>query len=131
MVQRIADLLCRWRAAGQARELRLQPGEQVLDQRLALGLTRCAPGIRRLAAHLRLDGVERGDPPQRLPGDRPRPTLRQVDELPSDVSPTICERRPGSRGGDALVDRVAVALQDPGVAAEQPLRMLPAAAPGA
>ena len=43
----------------------------------------------------------------------------------------ICERRSGSRGGDALVNRVAVALQDPGVAAEQPLRMLPAARPGA
>src|SRR3712207_1786344 len=95
MVQRIADLLCRWRAAGQSRELRLQPGEQVLDQRLALGLTRCAPDIRRLAAHLRLHGVKGSDAFQRLLRDRRRPTLRQVVELPG--RRTLSLREPKDR----------------------------------
>jgi hypothetical protein len=61
MVQGVADCPCRGAATGQARQLLLEPGEQVLDQRPAPGLA-CGPScLGRLAADLGLDSVEGGD----------------------------------------------------------------------
>src|SRR3712207_7896739 len=42
-----------------------------------------APDVRWLAAHLRLGGVEGGDPPQRLLGDRRRRSEEHTSELQS------------------------------------------------
>jgi hypothetical protein len=61
MVQGIADRLRGRATARQTGELRLEPGEQRLDQRLAPRLANGVADLRRLAADLGLDGVERGD----------------------------------------------------------------------
>lgn len=60
-VQCVADGLRGRAAAGQAGERRGEPGEQVIDEGAAPLLADGAVEVGRLAAHLCLDGVERGD----------------------------------------------------------------------
>ena len=97
MVQRVADRLRGRAAAGQARELCLEPGEQRLDQRPAPRLADALADLRRLTAELGLDGIERGDAPQDLLSDRRGLALRPVPVSPRRSAPY---RRPTTSAGD-------------------------------
>jgi hypothetical protein len=121
VVQRVADRVRRVATTGDARELRLQPGEQAFDEGAGPPPSHGAPLVRRLAADPRLDGVEGSDAAERFLGDR-RAAAREVVEPASDVGPTGRDdslTRRGLRVGEAPVDRVAVALEDAAVATEE------------
>jgi hypothetical protein len=121
MVQRVTDRLGRRPAGGQFGKLRLEPDTQLGNQRLALELTHGLSISGGLAADIHFDRVECGNPLQCFDRDR-RLRLGQVIEAAAHVAPAERERdgRIGGLGsGELLVGRVAVALEDAAVAAEQ------------
>src|SRR5690606_24080946 len=129
MVQRVADRLSGRAAAGQASELRREPGDQVCDEGAAPLLPDGTADVGRLAARLRLNRVEGRDPLQRLLCDRRRLALCQSDALPAGMRPTERQGDALARRGERLVSPVALALQDATIAAQQVLRVPGAAAP--
>jgi hypothetical protein len=104
----VADRLGEAGLAGQPTELGLEPGTKVLDQRPRAGLALGVAGLWITAADLRLDGVEGGDPAQRLLGDRRVAGLGDLVELAPGMRPA--ERQ--GRAGQAPVGGIAVDLQD-------------------
>jgi hypothetical protein len=93
----------------------LEPSLELFHQWLRLGLSDGTALLGTTAADPALNGVERGDPFQRLVGDRRRATLVDFEELTPPVQPTESEQhRPATacRIGQLLTDRVAVALLD-------------------
>jgi hypothetical protein len=86
--------------------------------------------LRTATADPALDRIERRDPFQRLVGDRRGTPLVDIEELAPPVQPTEGERYRSivTRGiGQLLIDRVAVALDDAGIACKQSNRVLTAA----
>ena len=132
MVQRVADRFCGRAAARQSCQLLLEPAEQVGDERLASCLSSSAALVRWLSPDRGLDGVERRDAPERLRGNRRRVLLGQVIKFAPYMAPAVDERRALAtfRRGQALVDRIAVALQQARVATQQRLGVLRTAAGG-
>ena len=133
VVQRVADRFCGRAAARQSCQLLLEPGEQVGHQRPASRL----PGGAALVGWLC-----RGPCPRRRRARRCACSasaaigavllLGQVVEFAPHMAPAVDERRAlaAVRRGQALVDGVAVALQQAGVATQQRLGVLGAAAGG-
>ena len=66
---------------GDPGQLRLQPALQFVEARRGLGPADCNTPVGRLPAGLRLDGVEGGDPFQRLGGDRQALGGMDIEEL--------------------------------------------------
>jgi hypothetical protein len=120
MVQAIAQILGEAGLARDARQLMFEPRSERHDERLALLLARATTLLGAHAADRLLDRVERGDPLQRLAGDR-RFALGVIEEPTSQVRPAEGERDPaaGCLGGDCLVGGVAVALDDAPIIVEQ------------
>ena len=121
MVKRVADRLRGRAARGQFRDLLFEPDAQARDQWLALGLAQIPPVSGALATNPLFDLIQHGDALQRLDRDR-RLRFGQIVKAAAHVAPAKSQRygwvrRPGSR--DLLIGRVAVALQDPAVAAKQ------------
>ena len=80
--QRMADRRRQRGLAGDPGQLRLQPALQLIESRRGLGPADRHTPLGRLVAGLRLDGVERGDPFQRLGGDRGALGGMDIEELP-------------------------------------------------
>ncbi len=122
VVQRIVDRVRGGAAGRQFRQLRLEPPTQVFDERPTLSLAHHPPGIRGVAANARLDLVECRDAPERLGGDRRGVGLGKVVEAAPHMAPAENQRHLllityGT--SELLVSRIAVALQDAAIAAEQ------------
>jgi hypothetical protein len=84
--QGVADRLGQLGLAGDPEQLRLQPGLQVIKDRLRPRLPEPQPFVGWLAAALLLDGVEPGDALDGLLGDDRALGLEDVDELAANMS---------------------------------------------
>jgi len=80
VAQGVADRLGEAGFARDPLELGRQPGPQRIDDRAAVLVAGGEARFGRAAADLGLDGIEPGDAPQRLVGDRRRPALGQLEE---------------------------------------------------
>lgn len=89
--QRIPDRLGEIAAAGQLRELHLEPKAKAVNDRLGEGAPRGQPMRRRLTTHLRFDSIEAGDATQGLVRDGRVLGLRNLVELAPGVRPTCGE----------------------------------------
>jgi len=121
MVERVADGLCGLGFAGKTRELAFEPGFEIEHERLASFLAHSTASIGALAADRFLNQVELGDSLERLAGDRCVAVLGDVVELTAQMRPTEGKRdRLSLRlGGDGLVGRISIALNDAPVTVEQ------------
>ena len=95
-----------------------------LDQGSGTGLAYLEALLGRGAAYLGLDGVELGDAPQSLGGDRGVVAVEDLAQLSPGVRPAQSQGkgRLGS-GRQAMVASVAIDLQDTGEAAQESLGM--------
>ena len=111
MIEDVADHLGGLQPAGDSGELIVQPFEEPFHQRSGLGLADGAPFVGRAASDFGLNAVEGGDPLQRFHSDRRGGSAGDVDEVPTDVRPTVREEHlAGALSGQGLVGAVSVAL---------------------
>ena len=104
--QGIADRLCEFRFARNPRQLRRQPGFQIIENGLCAVLAQANPFIGLQTARLFLDGIESGDAPDGFFGHLQALRLEHIDKLATDV----CQ------AGDLLDGAAAIELVEPGIA---------------
>ena len=83
--QGIADRLGKFRFARNPRQLRRQPGCQIIENELCALLAQANPVIGRQTARLFLDGIQSGDAPDGFFGHFQALRVEHVDELAADM----------------------------------------------
>src|SRR5690625_2463036 len=116
VVGHVGERAAHRRFARQPRALLVDPGLELLDDwpRACLPVRQAL--LRRLAADLLLDGIEAGDLPQQLVGDRRALGGRRLDDLPARMAPAVGEHQRLAAAalwpGEAAITAIAIDLQD-------------------
>src|SRR6201987_4939822 len=103
-------------------KLDFQPGPQAFDQRFRLRLPHGAALLSALSSDAVLDGVKRRDTFECLAGNRRGTSSVDIDKQPAPMRPAKSERDLAGgelRSDQLLIDLIAVALDDTGVARKQ------------
>ena len=128
----VTDILGQCGGRGDHRQLLLEPRLQRRDDRCRMLFSSGEPDVRRHAAHILLNGVERGDLTNRLLGDRRLCRAREFYESPPQVAPTM-NKYPWSlrslNAGESAITVIAVALQELSVVSLQEALGICATAP--
>src|SRR5690625_4507427 len=112
----VGERAAHWRFARQPGTLFTDPGFELLDDRACAVLALPQAVRRRLAADLLLDGIEAGDLPQQLLGNRRTFARCCLDDLSAGMAPAVGKHQrlaaTALRPGKAAITAVAIDLQD-------------------